>query len=214
MPRLLPPLAKQFEEEVLRARDLVQRLENARIALARNTSSSRILHYSHIEMLHEFAYLRIFLAWEVFLEQTFFRYLCGYRNSIGQEIMRSGVYYRTLANAENAVLGGRDYVLWHNPVYCIRRVQGFLVNSRHETVLASNQTRVEHFAHIRHRIAHSQDHAKNQFDRATMTLCGRRYSASRPGKFLRDKVPRTSPPRRWLSEISDELVGLAWQIGP
>lgn len=214
MPRLLPPLAADFDKEVARAINLVERVEKARIALQSDIKNKKLLHYSNIETLHEFAYLRVFLAWEAFLEQTFFRYLCGYRNTVGQETIRNPSYCATLTDAENAVLGERDYVLWHNPQKVVSRAQTFFVRGRHEQVIRSNQARLELFAKVRHRIAHSQRHAKGQFDLASMALCGKRYSGSRPGRFLRDQLPTVSPPRSWLYEISTELVGLAFQIGP
>lgn len=125
MPRQLPPLATEFGREVSRAQDLVQRLELARIALARDARSRHLLHVSKLELFYEFAFLRVFLTWEAFLEQTFLRYLCGYHHSGGQEATHSTHYYRTLADAERAVLGQHRYVLWHNPDIVVVRAQNF-----------------------------------------------------------------------------------------
>lgn len=135
------------------------------------------------------------------------------QHSVGQEVMRSNRYYSSLSNAEQAIRQSRSYILWHNPNSVLTRAQTFFSNSRHEIVISSNLTRLEYFANIRHRIAHSQEHAKNQFDLTTMALCGVRYPGSRPGKFLRDQKPASSPTQRWLETISQELSRLAEQIG-
>src|SRR5712672_2619521 len=40
------------------------------------------LDLNKLELLYELAYLRFFIQWEVFLEQSFLRYLCGYSSSV------------------------------------------------------------------------------------------------------------------------------------
>ncbi|MBA2704374.1 MAG: DUF262 domain-containing protein [Blastocatellia bacterium] len=119
--------------------------------------------------------------------------------------------YPNLVIAETAVLGSMPFRLWHNPSQIVTRSQGFIVSGLHETIISSNLTRLHQFAAIRHRIAHAQEHARAQFDTATMSLAARRYKGGRPGKFLRDWE---SPTRRWLNAISDELKSLSTQITP
>lgn len=180
--------------------------------MSNHSNVGYLMHASKLELLYELAFLRVFIAWENFLEQTFLRFLCGYQHSGGQESLIGAQYCPTLNAAENVVLGGRQYASWHNPNAVVIRSQQIFSKGRHETVLSSNIARLEHFAAIRHRVAHSQAHAKKQFDTATMTLSGRRYPGSRPGKFLRDLSSAHSPPQRWIKVISLELSGLAGQI--
>jgi hypothetical protein len=157
--------------------------------------------------------MRIFIEWELFLEGTFFRYLCGYSSAFGAATLVSGTYFASLADAEAAVLGSRSsYVLWHNPVAVVSRSQQFFPASRHEVVVASSTARLENIAAVRHRIVHGQKDARLKFDTATMHLCGRRYRGARPGKFLRDWDSSSAPGKRWLESIGDELCGLASQI--
>ena len=101
--------------------------------------------------------------------------------------MVSGLpYYKSIAAAESAVQGGRDYVLWHNPNHVAARARRFFSSGLHETVVSANIMRLENFSRIRHRIVHSQTDAKNKFNAVAMALAGRRYPKARPGKFLRD----------------------------
>lgn len=208
----MPLLGRTFSREVNRALALPQAGELARTSLRPDSAAWKGLHVSRLEMLYEMAFLRIFISWEVFLEHTFYRYLCGFASQFGRANTTGCSHYRTLDAAENAVLGSRDYVLWHNPQVVIQRSREFMVNGLHEFVLSSNYSRLEDFAAIRHRIAHGQKDAKQKFDRATMDLCGRRYAGSAPGRFLRDWDKTSVPQVRWLASIGAELESLAFQI--
>lgn len=179
------------------------------------SNSGRYISVTRLEMVYELAYLRVFNAWEEFLEQTFIRYMCGYENSIGAETPTSNFSFcRYVSDAKLHVLNGRQYKLWHNPDHAIKRSQHRFLNGTHERVLSSHHSRLENFSAIRHRIAHAQDHAAANFDLATMRLNGRRYPASRPGRFLREKNSALPLTPNWLESIANELVLLAGQIVP
>lgn len=171
-----------------------------------------------LEALYELAYLRIFGAWELHLEGIFLRSLCGYVSRAGQETLRPGLmHYRTLATAETAMLGGRAYQLWHNPTAVIGRCQGFIRSgpgypAAQETTISSNLANLENLAAIRHRIAHTQRDARLRFDAACVTIAGRTYRGSRPGKLLRDWDTSVVPPQRWIRSFERTLVGLMGQM--
>jgi hypothetical protein len=201
----------EFSRRISFAISFTERIEQTRIR--GGAGAGAILSISDVEFSYELAFLRIFLAWEILLENVLVRLMCGYQHSGGQETLKGGgPYYKTLADAEAAVLGGRLYKLWHNPRHVIERAEAFLTQTRFEAVLKSAEASLARYAAVRHRIAHSQKHTEREFDRATMSLAGKRYQGSRPGRFLRDWVPASNPPRRWISAPSDELKGLAQQI--
>lgn len=209
----MPGLEAEFRARVSQAIKLAQIGEIAR-AEARAGSQTRAgLHPTRLEYLYEMAYLRIFVSWESFLEQAFLRYLCGYTSRVGVAAPVPGqAFQSTLANAERAVLGGQQYVLWHNPARVIQRARQFFGSSPIETVVLSNSTRLEHLAAVRHRITHAQQDARSKFDTATMTIAGRRYRGGRPGAFLRDEDASATPAPRWLEQLGREFQGLAAQI--
>ena len=165
-----------------------------------------------LEALYELAYLRVFAAWENCLEGIFYRSLCGYASTAGQETLVAGSYYPSLSAAEAAVLAGNTYALWHNPTRVVRRCQQFIRTGQQERTINSNLTRLDHLSNARHRVVHDQKDAKRKFDAATTSFVGRTYLASRPGKFLRDWDLSTSPPQRWLDTVTSELTGLARQM--
>lgn len=198
--------------------------EAVSIALAgeiAHTSGSPVIRkewsITRLEALYELAYLKTFSAWETCLESIFYRSLCGYASSAGQEVMLSGRYYPNLTAAETAVLAGRSYLLWHDPKKVITRCRSFISSASgcpclQETTINSNLARLTHFSATRHRIVHDQSDAKAKFDAATLAIAGRTYAASRPGKFLRDWNILVLPQSRWLQVLATELSSLARQM--
>ena len=211
MPRPMPSLAQTFAESSAAAVAFADGVEAARDRLSA-LEARQHLPPARLEMAYELAYLRVFVAWEDFLEESMLRYLCGYRALHGQETLVAGNYSPHLTSARARLYGTRDFLLWHNPRKVIDRAKGYFSGSRHETVLASCEVRVGHFAAIRHRVAHA--HGGTEFDQATMALAGRRYPGARPGRFLRELAPQLNPPGRRLEAIVAELRGLAFQIVP
>jgi hypothetical protein len=204
----MPPFASAFRHRVIDCFELAEAGEIASLS-----SASAEWPVTRIEQLYELAFLRIFIEWEVFLEQTFVRYLCGYRSIHGRYTPVSGRYCASIAAAETLVFGNSGYALWHNPTRVVTRSQAHLTLCTHEIVIRSNISRLEHFSAVRHRLAHGQEDAKKKFNAATMALCGRRYPVGRPGRFLRDFDRSVTPNRRWLETLGLELGGLARQIG-
>jgi hypothetical protein len=213
MPRAMPPLAGQFGQQVDKALSIAQVGEIIRISSPRTSIAWRELYAARLEVLYELAYLRIFIWWESFLEESFLRYLCGYISSAGPASLANQPC-KTIDDARRAILGGQDYVSWSFPTSIERRCRRFVKNGLHELVISSNRARLEWFASVRNRIAHGSTHSKNQFNMATMGLVGRRYRGASPGRFLRDWVVGVSPSERWIQTIATELKNLALQIVP
>jgi hypothetical protein len=207
----MPNLAQDFATSAIGAMDFARGIESARARLA-VAEARRYLPLAQLELAYELAFLRMFTAWEDFIEQSLLRYMCGYAARHGQEQPVGGRYCSTLSAAKAALYGNQQYLLGHNPGKIIARVAQHLRQSRHEIVIASIHGRMEHFAAIRHRIAHAQ--ASTDFDTATMALAGKRYRGSRPGRFLRDWAPHAPAPSRWIDMIAVEFKGLAFQIVP
>ena len=214
MPRRMPNLAGAFALAADRAVDLTTAGETARVLLSFGRAHSRLLDHRKIELLYEMAFLRIFNEWEVFLEESFIRYLCGYAGQIGPFQLTQGHHFPSMANATVAFLGGQSYKLWHKPQTVIARAQSFMVGSSHETVFSSALPDLTEFAAVRHRIAHGQKHAKAAFDQATMNLNAIRYPGSSAGRFLRDWNNSANTPIRWIHAITRDLKSYAAQIAP
>lgn len=209
---MMPQLDQAFVTEVNSALGLVRAGELVRANSAPRSTLWNEWHASRLEALHELAFLRVYAAWEVFLQESLCRYMCGYNSARFGQATPVVAYHHRLALADTAIRAGQQFVLWHNPTTVADRCASHLNGSRNEIVVRAFSGRLWHFARIRHRIAHDQDDAKQKFDNATMAMAGRRYPASRPGRFLRDTVMMGGVQVRWLDVLMNELAGLASQI--
>jgi hypothetical protein len=208
MPRTLPPLASRFGDYVDKMMGVCEAVEitlasdEPRGVARTQLTPSRVVH------LYEAAYLRMFSAWENFLEECCIRYMLDYQSpQYSPVVCVDGL--STLKEARTHVYGGRDYVLWHNPNAVVARVSSRLENSPIETVVNSSYQALEWMAFVRHRVAHDSDDSRGKFDGATMGMAGRRYLGGRPGRFLR---ANDGVPVRWLPTLGARLKALAIQI--
>ena len=213
MPRRLPSLELQFAADVDCSVELAEAGERIRANSELGSVGRRELPIARVEAIYEIAYLRMFLLWEDFLEQSFLRYICGFASGVGVANLLNPKF-KTIGDAERAVLGARDFVSWANPNHVTKRSENYMVKGPHEVVIASNLARLEAFNSIRNRIAHSSSFARRQFDGAVISLVGHRYAASSAGRFLRDTAVSQPVPERWLSHIGRELKSLALQVCP
>jgi hypothetical protein len=213
MPRQLPRFDKELLAEARMAHSVILSGEQSKILNHGDWTPTKI------EYLYELAYLRLFSAWETTIESVFLRMMCGHSTRLGRtEVLNSGSYYRSLLDAEMAVLAGRRYVLWHDPGQIITRCQTHFRRRRKsaapilEAIISSHQSRLNAWAAIRHRIVHEQHDARVRFDMASTMFAGRTYPASRPGKFLKDFDTSLTPPKRWIEIAIIELTGLTRQM--
>lgn len=174
-------------------------------------------HFSYTNRFHvyEAAYLLIFAAWEVFLEESFVRFLCAYENIAGPMTLQPGKNFSPdLSHAKTAVYNGRAYILWHNPTLVVSRAKNWFVACPHETVINAAINDVEDFAAIRHFVAHRSEDCKQKFDSATRRLSGTGVLGQRAGRFLRkDTVdPVSGIQMPWINRISIDLHRYATQI--
>lgn len=206
MPDLRGDLISQLGESL----DLVRAAEAASASMPAGSQLRRDFGAYKLHLIHELAFLRIFLAWEEFLEETFVRYMCGY-SAQGTVENLSGGRFATITSARQALYGGRQYILWHDPTRNAQRCAQFVAGGRHEVAMHVWQPRLEHFAAIRHRVAHSQEDARVKFDQAAIRLAQRRYPRSRPGRLLRD-WSTSVPPVRYLTVFARDFRTIASQI--
>jgi hypothetical protein len=211
----MPALASRFADAVDAAIGIAEAGEIVRSGAAKGSVIYRELRLSRLEALHEMAYLRVFVEWENFLEASFLRMQCGFESPLYKPVLAAGCTRpRTLVDAQAALYGSQQYLLWHNPHRTVARAQKWFVGCPHEVVTLSNISRLEWFGAVRHGIAHRSDDAASKLDAATIGLVGRRYRGSSAGRFLRDWDAGTTPDARWLQSIAAELVGLANQMCP
>lgn len=216
MARAMPSLARGFASDVDRSVGIARAGELAWAHSPPGSVTRRELKGSRLDVLYEMAYLRLFVSWEIFLEQSFLRMMCGWSSPFYAPALTSPHGpFPTLAKARMALFEGREFLLWHNPEVVCKRCAKWFQNGIHTQIVESNEAHLEWFASIRHRIAHGSEQVKGAMNKASMGLAGRRYPGASAGRFLRDW--RKSEPlqqERWLKSIADELTGMARQMSP
>jgi len=120
---------------------------------------------------------------------------------------RSGTsLHPTMGAANIALLGGRQFQLWHNPDSIILRSQRFFQGGFHENVVASNKARLKMFSDIRHRIVHAQADAIKQFQYSNDVTGRHAISRRAPRTFLaRLELRYNCQEERWLEKTGLEL---------
>ena len=212
MARAMPRLGTHFTAGVARSLNLAAAGETARSDSPPTSAAYRALSPTRLEALYEMAYLRVFIEWETFLEETLWRVMCGYQLPIPQNLTRPP--FPTLAAAEAEILAGQPYVSWWAPRKVATRAGRYVHLGVHEAVLLSNAVRLEWFGSIRHRVAHGTDQSLVNFRSATLGLAGYRVINGSAGAFLRSWDTSSRPRQRWLNTLGNELCSLALSIAP
>lgn len=170
------------------------------------TEIRRNLRVTQLEALYEAAFLRIFTAWEVTLEDLVLRMMAKAGTPSWIAAPASGKsLHPSIASARAALYGNRDFLLWHNPLKVTTRISGVLLNSPLEVELVASAAWLENVGHVRHRIAHSSPDASRNFQIAAASIGGGSFRGS-PGRFLRsedlaDPLNRT----KWIVKIDEGL---------
>jgi len=137
-----------------------------------------------IEIIAEMAFLRVFMAWENFLEESFIRYLVGAASPAGYCPERF-VNPPNMVIAEKLIKGEREYVRWNSASDVINRSDLFFKDGEpYKNVLQGATTELNEMNTIRNRIAHKSTYSKNKFTDFVRRTFGHRIRGMTPGRFL------------------------------
>jgi hypothetical protein len=168
---------------------LEQNLETADLAERWTLTTPRIPKYSksHKYMLIEFSFLKEFLAWEEFLEQSFILMLLGKRSKIpAPKII---IKPATRAIALSLVNGDKSYVDWTDVDKVVKRAQRFFKDGKPFDALKLKKRIFSDIKIVRNCIAHRSESSWESFETvARRELLGLPFGMS-PGKFLDTIVP-------------------------
>jgi hypothetical protein len=169
--------------------------------------------FFQLEEIAELSFLKVYLAWERFLEEAFARYLCGAR-SVGGFLPRSYAEPRNLDHARQLVMMAPQRILryadWANRELIIRRAElVFRDGKPFVQPLQAGALDLDDMGIIRNRIAHGSAHAKEQFLKLVHRRLGVAYPFA-PGRFLLRRVPNASD--TFLSFFCTRILLVAEQI--
>lgn len=130
------------------------------------------------------AALRMFVVWETFLEETFYRYALGAKSLSGFKPDRF-IQPRDLDHARGMVLGAAHFVKWNDPQEVIQRAETYFKGGRpYADALGDILGELQAIKIIRDRIAHSSGNADKQFRNLVRLELGTVPQGMTVGRFL------------------------------
>lgn len=163
----------------------------------------------------EMAFLRAFLAWEIFVEESFILYLSGQRPPRGRAPNRYAFPPNQKTAKEWLVPEGRDYAEWSVPTQVSARAERFFEGGRpFVSVLRGNQNALDEVRIIRNAIAHKSVSARKKFERVVRTKLGTLPPDLTVGSFLGTTAPGSAPPVSFLEFYVAKIDLAAHQIVP
>jgi hypothetical protein len=202
----LTPAAERFRHECDATLDWLGATEALWMTAPPTSAVRTRLKTPQMEALYEAAFLRLFTAWEVAVEEVTLRMMARAAPPSWVPIAPAGkVLYSSLKSARLALYGGADYLLWHNPATVAKRIASHLAGSPLEAEIRAQATWLEQVAQVRHRIAHASDDAARKFDVAALALTGTAHRGS-PGRLLRSQdIADPLNPTRWIVRLDSGL---------
>ncbi len=203
------PLASEYSAKVGETLSIVASTEALWLMAPPASQIKRQLKVGHLEALYESAFLRLFTAWENYLEEVLVRLMAGYQTPGYTPTPAAGrTLLGTVSSARTTLYGGQDYLLWHRPATVVGRARAHLAGSPIETEITRSTSRLTDIASVRHRIAHSSADAQVKFRRASLAITGTEHRT--PGRLLR--APDISDPLnqpKWIRVLSEDLKRIA-----
>lgn len=163
----------------------------------------------------EMAFLRAFLGWELFLEESFVLFLVGQKPPRGRAPYRHTFPPDLEKAREWVVPEGKDYAKWNIAAHVASRAERhFRSGGPFASVLRANQNTLEDARFIRNAIAHDSASAFNRFEevvRRALLIVPPNLTV---GGFLSTTVPGSAPPISFLEFYVGKIDFAARQIVP
>lgn len=161
----------------------------------------------------ELAFLRGFLAWESFLEESFLLHMLGKQPKRGRAPHRY-VLPPSRKAALTMTAEGRDYAKWEVASEVATRATRFFRDGRpYTTPLRGAQSKLDNARMLRNAVAHRSEKAQTTFETLARTeLGGALPPGLTVGGFLNMPRPATAPPESFLEHYLAVLQLVAEQI--
>lgn len=190
--------------------EFTRELSNATKLLDNIETNHGALHQPQVDLIFELAFLKIFIAWERFLENTFIRYLCGTSSLSGRKPIRT-VSARYLADALIVISGDRGYADWVSVDVIVGRANRFFDSGEpYSTPIQSAATDLTNMRRIRNHIVHHSNKSRDDFNNMLVSIYGFRPQGMSTGRFLRQRTSVNN--KQHIQEYTDVLQSVANMI--
>lgn len=190
-------LRSRFDEDLQRARQLL--------------GAVRLPTYQKA-LIYELAYLRCFLAWEVFLEETFYAYMLRKPAPDGTLFQR---YVNPVSDehARKIVRGQRRYAMWAKSKEVIGRAELFFDHGEpFASGLGAASSDLADMVVVRNRIAHQSGNAKADFLDLVRRKHGSVPRGTNAGRFLLGSEPAATQNR--FEDYLEVITAVSRVIAP
>jgi hypothetical protein len=172
------------------------------------------LQIDQVHLIYELSFLKIFLAWEFYLEKSFILYMLGEETESGYK-PRAYVIPRDEKHAYELIKGGRSFPDWLNLEFIREKSELFFENgSPFKDVLYNNQTIKEGLQMmkiIRNRIVHISQKTQQEFSNLLRNEFGH-DSGIGPGEFLKKNEAKRQKSLSYIDYFKDILLTAANNI--
>jgi hypothetical protein len=165
------------------------------------------------ESMIEIAFLHAYLAWEVFLEESFVLYLLGKRAPRGAAPQRF-TFPPGRREAKEWVREGRTFAKWDAGSVCNRAQRFFRSGGPFTAVLRGDQHGLDEARTIRNAVAHESDEAREKFKTLVRDKLGIVPPSLTAGGFLDKPIPGSNPPQSFLEFYLEKIEFIAQRIIP
>jgi hypothetical protein len=173
-------------------------------AFTQNSDGRYILTAAEQSFIVDSAFLRIFIAWETFLEEVFVGYMMGHPSTGGRHATRFAVP-SSEAHARNLLIGTQKYVDWANPEIVRKLAQLYFDNGEPiGPLVASIQTDLFDLKIIRNAAAH----LTSTTSRALEGLVNRKLGITMQGVTVSDFLLSFDTSDTATSTILDSYIAL------
>jgi|ERR1700724_1585811 len=167
------------------------------------------------DSLIELAFLKAFLAWEVFLEESFVLYLVGQGSPRGRAPRRFAFPPNLRAAKEWVIPEERSFAKWTDPKRVSERAERFFRNGLpFSPVLRGSQNALDEARTIRNAVAHVSSSARDNFERLVRTKLGTLPPRMTIGGFLGTTMPHGGGPITFLENYVSHIELMARRIIP
>jgi hypothetical protein len=187
---------------------------NAIIAAAYRVDSTNNFFFTATEqaVLVESAFLRLFVAWEAFLESTFVNYMIG-AQSLQNNVLPRYVSPRDLDHAHSMVVGGMRYADWSTPEVVRKLAKLFFDGGEpYETVLAQIHTDLLDIKTVRNAAAHLSSTTSTQLDSVASRVLSTPVAGMTVARFVLHRDPRSATGESMMQTYNATLKAAAHLI--
>jgi len=142
------------------------------------------IHIRRRELMAGLGLLRIQVAWEIFLEDAFTRYMCGARSPSGYRPTLLSSAEKDIGSACSRLLGSQRFLSWSALKANERAQEYFAEGEPFSTALSAVTHVLDEVNDIRNWFAHSSQYAARQFQQVVRSHLGYVPRGMTVGRFL------------------------------